>query len=104
MSRGAPAAFVGTWRITDMEVWSREAFDLLGPACFKIDRDAMGRLRFIAVEGDLDCRFSERDGEPMLGDSEAVVQRDGLRRKGDVEHDIVAPQSPEENYATPVRR
>jgi hypothetical protein len=66
------APFVGTWRIRTMEVWSEDAFDLLGPAHFTFQADGFGTFRFIAVEGDMDCRFGERDGKPLVEFSEAV--------------------------------
>lgn len=58
--------FVGTWRILAMEVWGKDAFDLMGPAHFTFEEDRLGRFRFIAVEGDMDCRFGERDGKPLV--------------------------------------
>jgi hypothetical protein len=59
-------AFAGTWRILTMEVWSQDAFDLVGPAHFTFGADGHGRFRFIAVEGHMDCRFGERDGKPLV--------------------------------------
>lgn len=58
--------FDGTWRIVEMEVWDRKAFDLLGPAHFTFEKDGFGTLRFIAIEGDLECRFGRRDGKPLV--------------------------------------
>jgi hypothetical protein len=58
--------FVGPWRIRTMEVWSPDAFDLLGPAHFTFQPDGLGTFRFIAVEGDMDCRFGHRDGKPLV--------------------------------------
>lgn len=59
-------AFLGSWRITEMEVWDQDAFDLLGPAHFTFEKNALGNFRFIAVEGDMDCRFGEKDGKPLV--------------------------------------
>ena len=53
---------VGRWRIVEMELWDQEAIDLLGPAFIEFHRDGAGCFRFIAVEGNLDCRDAERDG------------------------------------------
>lgn len=64
MSKSAP--FVGTWRIVEMEMWDRDAFELLGPAHFTFERNGLGGFRFIAVEGGTDCRFGERDGKPLV--------------------------------------
>jgi hypothetical protein len=59
-------AFRGTWTITEMEVWDRDAFELLGPAFFEFEGKGSGRFRFIAVEGWMDCRFGTRDGKPLV--------------------------------------
>ena len=58
--------FLGHWRITDTELWRREALDLLAPAFVRFEDDRMGGFQFIAVRGGLGCRFSERDGVPMV--------------------------------------
>jgi hypothetical protein len=52
----------GRWRIVEMELWDREAIDLLGPAFIEIKADGHGSFRFIAVEGWMDIREVERDG------------------------------------------
>ena len=58
--------FAGTWRIVEMELWDRDAFDLVGPAHFTFGQDAGGNFQFIAVEGQMDCRFSEKEGKPRV--------------------------------------
>src|SRR5213594_4166204 len=58
--------FVGRWRITAMELWGREDLDLVGPAFIEFDRHGMGEFQFIAVQGGLDCRFTERGGMPTV--------------------------------------
>ena len=64
--RRTDPAVLGTWRITEMELWDRDAFELLGAAHLTFEASAFGHFRFIAVEGDMDCRFSERDGRPLV--------------------------------------
>ena len=49
----------GRWRIAQTDLWDRDAIDLLGPAFIEINADGTGAFRFIAVEGQLDCRFDE---------------------------------------------
>jgi hypothetical protein len=49
----------GSWRITEMELWDSEAIELLGPAFIEINTDGTGAFQFIAVRGNLDCRFNE---------------------------------------------
>jgi len=64
MSAAQP--FLGTWRIIDMEVWDKDAFDMVGPAHFSFGKDDLGNFQFIAVEGEMDCRFGQRDGRPLV--------------------------------------
>jgi hypothetical protein len=58
--------FIGYWRITEMELWDRDALDLVAPAFVEFDAEGMGQFQFIAVQGWLDCRFGERDGMPSV--------------------------------------
>jgi len=64
-ARGA-RPFVGRWRITEMELWEREDLDLVAPAFIEFDRQGMAEFQFIAVQGWLDCRFTERGGMPAV--------------------------------------
>jgi hypothetical protein len=57
---------VGKWRIVEMELWDRDAIDLVGPAFIEITTDGRGRFRFIAVEGYLDCQHVEREDRPAV--------------------------------------
>lgn len=52
------SAVVGTWRITDMEVWDAEYFDMEVPAHITIRDDLTGSFQFGLVQGDLDARVS----------------------------------------------
>ena len=61
-----PNPFVGRWHITEMELWDREDLDLVGPAFIEFDREGPGEFQFIAVQGCLDCRVSERGGMPAV--------------------------------------
>lgn len=77
-----------------MELWNREAIDLLGPGFFAFSRERLGHFRFVAVEGGLDCRYSrtggrphvefswvgEDDRDPTSGRGWAEVQPDGTLR------------------------
>ena len=49
-----------------MDLWDREAIDLVGPAFIEIARDGRGRFQFIAVHGVIDGRHVERDGRPAV--------------------------------------
>ncbi len=54
----------GRWRITEMDMWGREAIDLVQPGFIEFTGDGFGSMGFIAVEGELDCRDVARDGRP----------------------------------------
>jgi hypothetical protein len=64
--RRTPAPFLGSWKITTMELWARNAIDVLGPAFITFEDDSMGEFRFIAVRGWMDCRFARRDGKHLV--------------------------------------
>ncbi len=49
-----------------MDLWDRNAIDLVGPAFIEITRNGSGRFQFIAVEGAIDGRHVERDGRPAV--------------------------------------
>ncbi len=59
-------SFTGKWRMVEMDLWGREAIDLLGPGYINFGKEQEGRFRFIAVEGWMDCRYGERDGRPLV--------------------------------------
>jgi hypothetical protein len=54
---------VGRWRIVEMDLWDRDAIELLGPAFIEVSVDGTGSFRFIAVSGDVDCRYDEHRQE-----------------------------------------
>ena len=49
-----------------MELWDREALDLVSPATLSLNRDHLGRITFIAVEAFIDYRVVVRDGLPGI--------------------------------------
>jgi hypothetical protein len=55
-----------SWRIVLIDVWDRDALDLLGPAYIDITEEASGHFRFIAVTGDIDGRHVKREGCPAI--------------------------------------
>ncbi len=57
---------IGSWRIVEMDLWDREALDLLGPAFIDFREDHTGEFRFIAVEAWMDCRGALRDGRQIV--------------------------------------
>jgi hypothetical protein len=52
-----PKPFLGTWRITETEVWDKDALDLVVPARITFTADGLGHFQMIAVQGDIDARF-----------------------------------------------
>ncbi len=56
--------FHGRWRIIESELWEQGDLDLVVPAFIEFDRGNGGEFAFVAVQGDLDCRFGERAGVP----------------------------------------
>jgi hypothetical protein len=82
MSKAAKA-FLGTWRIGEMEAWDEDFLDLLGPARITFARGGLGSLRFGALEGELDCRFGERGGEPLVEFSwQGIEEGDSVSGRG----------------------
>jgi hypothetical protein len=55
-------SITGMWRIVEIDLWDRDAIDLVGPGFIEFGEDRMGRLGFIAVQGQMECRDGERDG------------------------------------------
>lgn len=56
----------GRWRIVEMDLWDRDAIDLVGPAFIKLTADGRGSLRFVAVEGVIDARHVHVDDREAL--------------------------------------
>jgi hypothetical protein len=56
----------GNWRIVEMDLWDRDAIDLVGAAFIEINTDRTGRFCFIAVDGYLDCRDAEDRDRPAV--------------------------------------
>jgi hypothetical protein len=58
--------FTGRWRIVEMEMWDRDAIDLVEPGFVKFDKNRTGEFGFIAVRGWMDCRTVERDARAAV--------------------------------------
>lgn len=87
------ARLTGRWWIVEMDLWDREALDLVGPAFIEFRPDRTGRFSFIAVTGWMDCRnggsgrnrveFSWEgtdEGDQVSGRGWAALQDDGSLR------------------------
>jgi len=53
---------VGTWRITGMEAWDANYFDMDAPAHITVRDDLTGEFQFGLVQGDIDARIGVVDG------------------------------------------
>jgi len=63
------AAFIGYWKIIDMEVWGPDDIDLVVPGFLefeRVDDHVMGQFQFGTVVGWLDCRLREVGGESFV--------------------------------------
>ncbi|MBN8464521.1 MAG: hypothetical protein J0M01_17180 [Dechloromonas sp.] len=50
-------SFVGTWRITHMEAWDADYFDMEVPATLSIREDLTGEFQFGLVQAQLDAKI-----------------------------------------------
>ena len=53
---------VGIWRITSMEVWDADYFDMEAPAHITVRDDLTGAFQFGLVQGDINARDGAVDG------------------------------------------
>ena len=63
------SAFMGYWKITQMEVWALDYFDLVVPGFIEFryeETQVMGTFQFGTVAGWLDCRLRDMDGVTHL--------------------------------------
>lgn len=56
----------GRWRIVEMDMWDRDAIDLVEPGFIEFTDDETGEFGFIAVRGWMDCRATELDGRTAV--------------------------------------
>lgn len=59
-------SFIGRWRIVEMELWNQEDLDLVSSAHITFEKDGLGELQMIAVNGGIDYRVAERGGKPAI--------------------------------------
>ena len=65
MTKKSPA-FVGTWRITALDTWDADYFDMDVPAQITIQKDLTGHFQFGLVQGEIDGRMETERGIPRL--------------------------------------
>lgn len=63
------SAFIGYWKITEMEVWAPAYIDLVVPGFIEFQNEEghlMGTFQFGTVSGWLDCRLRDVGGEDFV--------------------------------------
>jgi hypothetical protein len=58
-------AFIGRWRIAEMDMWDKDYLDLVEPAYIRFG-GTDGAFVFGAVKGWLDVRYGTRDGSACV--------------------------------------
>lgn len=62
----AASVFVGRWRITEMDGWDADYFDMEVPAHVTICKDLTGEFQFGLVRGEFDGRVASVEGLPRF--------------------------------------
>jgi hypothetical protein len=82
--------FVGDWRITEMEVWDADYFDMEVPAYITIRKDLTGEFQFGLVQAQLDGKIESADATSRLAftwsgfdENDPVNGRGWFRATGD---------------------
>ena len=57
---------LGRWSIDTMSMWDKDYIDADGPGYFDFGDNNLGSFHFGYVQGDLDYRFTQRDGKPTV--------------------------------------
>ena len=65
-SKSQPFLFTGRWRITSMSAWDEEFIDEEEEGYFEFDGNGNGQFHFGYVHGQMDCRHTTREGEPVV--------------------------------------
>ncbi len=58
--------FLGKWRITWMEAWDEDFFDMEVPAFILVKRDNLGEFHFGNVQGEIDGRITNSHESPRM--------------------------------------
>lgn len=58
--------FVGNWRITEMEAWDADYFDMEVPAYLTIRKDLTGEFQFGLMQAQLDGKIELADASPRV--------------------------------------
>jgi hypothetical protein len=69
MARAKPKSkspFAGRWRIVSMSAWDEDFINEEGEGYFEFDEKEGGTFHFGYVHGRMDCKLTERNGEPAV--------------------------------------
>lgn len=64
--RKRKSPFQGRWRIVSMTEWDVDYLNEEGEVYIEFGARDLGSFQFGYVQGDLDCRMTERDGKPAI--------------------------------------
>lgn len=70
---GFATAFVGRWRIVEMDVWDSDFLDLVEEAHLIFQRKSDGEIAFGALKGFVDVRHGTRDGSACADSAERLI-------------------------------
>lgn len=59
-------SLTGRRRIVEMDLWDRDAIDLVEPGFIEFTEDGSGQFGFIAVRGWMDCRSTTHAGRTYV--------------------------------------
>jgi len=67
MAKAKPESpFTGSWHIVSMSQWDEDYLDEEVEAFIEFDEKGSGSFQFGYVQGQMDCRLTNRDGEPAV--------------------------------------
>lgn len=66
MTKAGRGDCVGNWRITEMEAWDADYFDMEVPAYLTIRKDLTGEFQFGMVQAQLDGKLESVDASSRL--------------------------------------
>jgi hypothetical protein len=105
------SAFVGRWRITEMETWDADYCDMEVPAHITVHQDLSGELQFGLVRGELDGRVLTSDGKARLefswagfDENDPAGGRGWLQANGDVAEGYIVFDAGDDSTLTAIRR
>jgi hypothetical protein len=81
--KNAPNIFIGNWRITEMEAWDADYFDMEVSAYLTIRKDLTGEFQFGLVQAQLDGKIESAETPSRLAFSwSAFDENDAVNGRG----------------------